>query len=524
MVRNVFSNWIGFIARGIISFALTPLLIRHLGDFQFGIWVLVMSVIDYSGILDLGIRPTLHRYVARLSGANARRHLNEIMASALAISCLTGGLVILFTFACLPIVPRIFGIIGPAAITFRWVILLLGVNLAILFPAGVLGAYLCGVQRFDLFNVLSVASTAVRALLIVIILEFGHGVVGVAVVTLVTSVLALVLHYAVVRRADPGVSLSLSQASWLRVRELGSFSFYVLLNSGGDYLRFYTDSIVIARFLTIALITPFNVAGRLMDYFRTIISGLAGPLVPKMSELLGRGKLDAVVSLFLKGTRAAALLSGFIGAMVFLNGRALLHFWVGQRFESSYYLLLILTVGYVFTLAQLPSNVALYAFARHQLLGWWTLVEGALNLTLSIYWGRKFGLIGVALGTTVPMLVTAFIFLPWNVLPLLRLRPQAYLRVAIGRPFLVSASFIAICYLVLGGKQPDNIWIFVGNLTWQTTLFAILGYTFGISTSDRGEMTQRFQEFTRPGFRWLARAEGPAEIRVEPAARKWGNP
>lgn len=520
MVRNVFSNWLGFMVRGLITFALTPMLIRHLGDFQFGMWVLVMSVIDYSGILDLGIRPTLHRYVAKLSGANARRELNEIIGSALVISCVTAALVILFTLICLPIVPHVFGVTGPAVVTFRWVLFLLGLNLAILFPSGVLGAYLCGVQRFDLFNLLSVVSTAVRAILVVIVLQMGRGVVAVAMVTLITSVLSFFLHRVVVRRSDPEVSLSLRQANWGRVLELGSFSFYVLLNSMGDYLRFCTDSIVIGRFLMIALITPFSVAGRLMDYFRTIISGLAGPLVPKMSEMIGRGKSDAVVSLFLKGTRAAALLSGFIGAMAFLNGKALLHFWVGQRFESSYNILLILTIGYVFTLAQLPANVAIYAFARHQLLGWWTLIEGAMNLVLSIYWGRKFGLVGVALGTTVPMLVTGLFFLPWNVLPLLRLRPQDYIRDAIARPFFASAIFIGICYFAVGGRQPDNVWMFGGILIWQTALFAVLAYVIGVSPSDRQAVSQRLNERLRQSRRPV---EVRAELRVESHPQKWGN-
>lgn len=522
MVRNIFSNWLGFFFRGVISFALTPFLIRHLGDFQFGMWILVMSLIDYSGLLDLGIRPTLHRYVAKLSGANARRDLNEVTASALAISCVTGVVAVLITLVCVPMVPVLFGISGTAAVTFRWVLLLLGLNVAILFPAGVLGAYLCGVQRFDLVNLIVVLTTALRAIFIVVIVKLGHGIVGVAFGMLMASFITLFLHYVVVRRCDPQVSLNLRQANWPRVRELGGFSFYVVLNSAGDYLRFYTDSIVIARFLTIALITPFSVAGRLMEYFRTIINGLASPLVPKMSEMIGRGRPQEVVFLFLKGTRLAALLSGFIGAMLCLNGKGLLHFWVGQRFESSYYVLLVLTIGYVVTLSQLPSNVAIYAFARHQLLGWWTLVEGAMNLVLSIYWGRKFGLLGVALGTTAPMLVTAFLFLPWNVMPLLKLRWQVYLREAIVRPFFATAAFIAICYLILGEKQPENIWVFAGTVAWQTALFVVIAFALGISSMDRDWVGQRVGILLHDGFRLRPRAERPAKVVVESHASQWG--
>ena len=65
--------------------------------------------------------------------------------------------------------------------------------------------------------------------------------------------------------------------NWLRVRELGAYSFYLILNTAGDYLRFYADSIVIARVISISLVTPFAVAGRLMEYFKVDHIWAGGP-------------------------------------------------------------------------------------------------------------------------------------------------------------------------------------------------------------------------------------------------------
>ena len=112
MFRNVFSNWSGFLLRGVISLVLTPILIHYLGDFQYGLWVLVMSVVDYSGILDLGIRPTLHRFVARWKSLNDRTALNETIGSAFTISCGAGLLVLLVTFSVLPQLSSFFDIQG----------------------------------------------------------------------------------------------------------------------------------------------------------------------------------------------------------------------------------------------------------------------------------------------------------------------------------------------------------------------------------------------------------------------------
>lgn len=511
MVRNVFSNWAGFLLRGVISLALTPILIHYLGDFQYGLWVLVMSVVDYSGILDLGIRPTLHRFVARWKSLNDRRALNETVGSAFAISCGGGLLVLLVTFSVLPRLSSFFDIQAANTSEFRWLICLLGINLAVLLPARVLGAYLCGVQRFDLFNAVEVVTSLGRAVLIVLFLHLGRGVLGVAAVTLATSVILLLLNYSLVVYVDPEISIHPRQLKWLRVRELGAYSFYLILNTAGDYLRFYADSMVIARVISISLVTPFAVAGRLMEYFKAIIFGLVGPLVPRMSELEGLGKGRELQQVFLRGTRAAALLSLWIGALFLLDGQVMLRLWVGQRFVASYPLLMVLTAGYVVTLAQYPSNVLICALNRHQALGWWTLAEGVLNLFLSVHWARPYGLVGVAMGTTLPMVFTALILQPWYVLRLLKLPPWQYVREGLLRALGAGGIFLLTCRFALTAPLAASPAHFLAILAAQVAWFAVLAFTLGLLPEERQLVVRRLNHIPRLALRGVVKTGRPSE-------------
>jgi O-antigen/teichoic acid export membrane protein len=507
MLKNVFSNWLGLILRGVVSVVLTPILIHQLGDFQYGLWILVMSVVDYSGILDMGIRPTLHRFVARWKGLNDRAALNETIGSAFALSCGAGLLVLLVTFAALPWISSFFDIRGANPSEFRWLICLLGINLAILLPARVLGAYLCGVQRFDLFNVVEVVTCLSRGILIVLILHLGKGLMGVAVVTLGTSLALLALNYALVVHVDPEVSVDPRQLNWVRVRELGAYSFYLFLNTAGDYLRFYTDSLVIAWVISISLVTPFAVAGRLMEYFKSVVFGLVGPLVPRMSELEGLGKWQELQQIFLRGTRAAALLSLLIGSVFLLDGRVILRLWVGERFVGSYPLLMALAAGYVVTLAQYPSNVLICALNRHQALGWWTLAEGVINLFLSVHWAKTYGLVGVAMGTTVPMVFTALLLQPWYVLRLVKLPAWQYVREGLLRPLCAGGVFLVACHFALTPPPTASRADFVLTLAAQCGLFAVLAYTLGLWTGERELVAMNLSHFPRLALRRLRRAQ-----------------
>src|SRR5260370_17229799 len=134
LLRSVLSNWRGLIVTGVISFVLTPILIHGLGDFYYGMSVLVMSVLDYSGLLDLGIRTTLHRYVGRLKGRNDQEALDETVGTTLAITCGGGLLVAVLTVPMIFLLPKFFVVHGAAPPRLHRFVLFLGLSLPPPFP------------------------------------------------------------------------------------------------------------------------------------------------------------------------------------------------------------------------------------------------------------------------------------------------------------------------------------------------------------------------------------------------------
>jgi O-antigen/teichoic acid export membrane protein len=219
--------------------------------------------------------------------------------------------------------------------------------------------------------------------------------------------------------------------------------------------------------------------------------GFTGPQMPRMSELEGQGKDLELRQLFLRSTKGAAVFSLFIGSLLLVDGKEFLRLWLGERFVGSYGLLVALTIGYVPALAQWPSRNVLYAKGCHQPLGWWTLAEGAANLLLSVYWARKYGLLGVALGTTVPMLVVGLFIQPWYALRLIRIPLRQYAREALIRPLLGSGLFLAICSETTGWQGQARLGTFLLTLAWQGTLLALLCYSVVLTRAERQVALQR---------------------------------
>ncbi|MGC1108099.1 MAG: oligosaccharide flippase family protein [Candidatus Acidiferrales bacterium] len=497
MLRSIFSNWVGLLAIGVMSFLITPFMIHRLGDFQFGLYTLAFSAVGYFDVLAQGIRSTLQRFVGLLSGQQDREALNSVFSNALALTLIVGACVIVLFLGLSRVLPSFFKLNPAEQHLLTWLVILLGLNLGSGVPAALLGSYLCGLNRFDLFNMLSVIRQAVRAVLIVVVLLRGQGVLAVAVCVLVSTVICLPLNWWMIRRIDPEIRFMRRQIRLRTAQELLTFSFWTLLNNTGGLLRDSTDSIVIGRVLNTALITPFAVASRLVAYFRPLITGMVSPLLPRISQLEGQGRREEIRQLFLSMTRISALASLAIGSMLVLHGRSLLLLWVGARYVSSYSILVLLTAGALVSTAQLGTLQTLIALGRHRAYGLWTIGEGVANLILSIIWAHKYGLVGVAWGTAVPLFAVKLTLQPWYTTRVLKMSLGRYFRKALARPLIACALFVGLCALTGGLQANGSLWHLLITVSWQGAVLLVLSYIIGLERSDRKMLSRRFPAIAR---------------------------
>jgi O-antigen/teichoic acid export membrane protein len=496
IARSILSNWTGLFVNGLISFMLTPVLVHGLGDFRYGMWVLAASAIDYLSLLDLGMRATLFRFIARFDAARDRQGLNQTVVTALTISLAIAGVAALLSTLLAVFLPGFFGVEADDAATFRWVLLLLGGSVAATFPAYLLGTYLCARQRFDLYNLASIVTGIARAGLVLIVLRTDGGLLGIAGVTLGVTIFSILLHERLLRRADPGISLDLRLTRWSRARELGSFGAFAYLNGLGDFMRFYTDAVVIGRVLGVAAVTPFSIASRLLYLFRQVIAALASPFMGAMSTLDGQGREKELQDLFLRASSTTATCSLLLVSHLLLNGSGLIRLWVGDRFGAAFPVALVLALGYVVALGQQPTVDIVLVRGQHRLRGLLSVGEGLANIVLSMYWAKQYGLIGVAAGTTVPMLFSHILIQPWYALRVIKLPAGRYFREALARPLMVCALFLGCTWFVTGGRAPVGVLHFAWTVLWETAFFALLTYGFVLTSHERGRLLARLSMFS----------------------------
>jgi len=133
---------------------------------------------------------------------------------------------------------------------------------------------------------------------------------------------------------------------------------------------------------------------------------------------------------------------------------------MGPRYLNAYPCLVVLVAGWTLGLAQSPSVQLLFGISKHKFFAWLNSIEGGANLVLSILLARRYGILGVALGTMFPMLVTKLIVQPIYVCQVVGIPYFEYLRrmgktlvtivVAILIPLILTVKFATPNYKALG--------------------------------------------------------------------------
>ena len=81
--RNLAANWIGYGANLAVMFFMSPFVVHTLGDTRYGVWSLIMSLTGYLGLVELGTRGGLGRYINYYLGKEDVPRVNGTINTAM---------------------------------------------------------------------------------------------------------------------------------------------------------------------------------------------------------------------------------------------------------------------------------------------------------------------------------------------------------------------------------------------------------------------------------------------------------
>lgn len=483
-----------------ISFILLPLMVHYLGVVGFGIWAITNVIVGYFGILDLGIAPSVVKYVAEYRALEEKEKLNANINSTFFIYLGIGIAVFLILMLLGDPILSLFRIEQTYESQARAVIYLLATSVLFGFSFRIFSAILGGIQRYDLSSTLTIVSTGVNAIVTVIVLLLGMGLVELVFFTVIFSLVRPLLGSYFVQRCVPYIDLGISKATRTQTRSIMAFVGMMFPIQILASLVLQVDQLVVGAFLSVELLT-FYVAGWKIYQGVSRIPGISiSTLVPVASEMDAGKEEERKRKLFIRGTKYYSAITLCLAIPVMIYTKPILTYWLGESFAGYSIVTRVLIIHLFLAMNHQTAVQILTGMNRLKPVLYFYTSLFVLTVAFSVALSFFLGTTGVALGRTIPFFILEAAFL-WRILRILGVSGSDFFGGVLLRvcPSGLLAAIPLLCLYVF--IPAPSLIVLILLILLGISLFLIFFYYTGleeIEKSDAKKFVRSLVSFIKP--------------------------
>ncbi len=411
IVKNTVYNLGGkiwFLAVGIL---ITPYIISRIGVDRFGVWAIVGIITGYFGLLDFGIGASYVKYIAEFNTKREMGKINNLINTGFTLYFMLAVISTLVVFFFRTQILSLLNV--PQNLRYdAGVVLLIGITL---FGASnamsSFGAVQGGLQRMDISNNIGVALSIVNIAGTVFFLERGFGIIGLMINNVIIFILSTIASVIVAYRLMPELRFRIFTFDKAIFGKMFTFGYNMQIGKISGMIANQTDKILITCFLSIGLVTFYQLGSLIVYNAATFANILSSALMPAFAEIEARGERLRLIEAYIRSVRYASFLVAPIFILLAITGPQIIYIWMGRGFYQSGEIIRILSFAFLInTIALVPASICL-AINKPQLLAAGSVITIVMNLALSTLFVYTFGFFGAAWGTLIAVNIGTLYFL-----------------------------------------------------------------------------------------------------------------
>jgi O-antigen/teichoic acid export membrane protein len=463
-----------------VAFFLSPFLVHRLGNAAYGVWILAISSVQYFGLLDLGMRSSVLRYVSKGYTTHDHKAASEAFSAALWVRLQISALLLALCGGLAAMFPQIFKVPSDLVTDARIAIALMGLSLAIAMSVGVYGGVISALNRYDLYTFVTLIQLSLRVIGVVAGIRAGRGIVAIASCELFAAAVGNFLMAYVARRIYPELKIRWKKPRREVLKTIWSYSVYAFLVMVAVQVIYQTDNLVVGAFVSASAVTFYSIGNSLCRYTQQLVAAMTATFTPAASTYDALGDTSSLRALYFNGTRATMAVSTPILLTLIARGDNFIGVWIGPQYSRpSGTVVAILAAALLFSIQNTPASSIAFGVEKHRTIAKWAVGEAIANLSLSVVLARIFGIYGVAIGTLVPSLIVNLVFWPRYVFHLVGLNPRQVCLNVWGPVFLSAVPFAAASYAVDVFLPARSMTVFILQTIALLPIFALsVGWTF----------------------------------------------
>lgn len=393
----------------IIQLVYTPIMIRLLGQSEYGLYTLVGSVVSYLSLFSLGFTGAYLRFYSRYRKCDDKIGIARLNGMFISIFCIMGLLAGVCGLIMAEFTPAILGEKLSAVELEKAKILMqiLVLNIALTFPGSIFDSIVSSQEQFVFQRTLTLASVLFNPFICLPLLLMGYGSVAIVLVTTVLTILKLItsVSFCVIKLKIP---ILFGYFDLSLIKEISGFSFFIFLNMIIDQINWSVDKFVLGRVVGTGAVAIYGVATQFNTIFMNLTNTISSVFAPRVNRIVAACENDMnekLTNLLVKVGRLQFMFALYVFIGFVFCGKEFIQMWAGKEYIEAYYVALLLIFP---LLIGLPHSVGVEirrAKNLHQRAAVIMLITAIVNLLISIPLAIMFGAIGAALGTFIGMFI-----------------------------------------------------------------------------------------------------------------------
>ncbi len=401
--QNVFYSLAEFGSLPLLMLATAPVLLRSLGQQQYGTWMLVNSVAATAGGLGGGFGDAATRYIALHRGRSDREGVNRSLFAVLLINCVLGIIASATVVTLAPfLIDKVFKVAPALHREAISAVRIAGLILALRFPAAVFMSATRAYERYRPVVLVTVLSRSTLMIVAVALARNGFGLLSILLTTMIVEAASLVAQAIITIKL---ISVRVPPASHLvhGVREVLKFGLFTWLKSAVSVVFGHADRLLVGAFLGVAPLAIYVLCNQVAQFIPAVIASGFNFLFPNLTAALGAPEgMNSAERSYRRASAVAICLIAAMSVVLWISGQRLLHVWLGESSPEQYPGLLtaLIAGNSLLALSVVPQYTAL-ALGRSRQLAIVNVVAGAASVAVGYALLRYVGVLGIGLAKVV---------------------------------------------------------------------------------------------------------------------------
>ena len=395
------------IINAIVGMVFVPYLIKKIGADSYGIYETIVALASNISILNFGLGDTAVKYIAKYRGREDIKSQGNVLGIILFFLLVLSFVAIVFCILIYYNFDSIYekSLDGGQIILAKKMFLIAAANVVITLAGGTYSNVITAYEKFVFSRGLEILRLIIRVILIVASFHYTNSAIVLLLIDLLLSCTVILINFAYTRFFLK-IRINMSLRNKELVREILTFSGYVLFFIIAREILFQTDKVIIGIELSAIAVTVYSVGNKISSMFNQFGYVLSNMYLPRAMIIKERTTdvekknglyFDYMIEMGRK--ICSSIMVIFLGDI--LVGADFINVWVGRGYYISYISSIIMIFAFFLPILLDSGMAILKAENKQQTIAVAWFVSAVVNIVLTWVTVPKFGILGASAMTLV---------------------------------------------------------------------------------------------------------------------------